>query len=343
MFPRLLQDEQPFPDLTPSQTGREKHQSILNKLRTALRTRHYSIRTEQSYESWMLRFLTFCEKRRIADPGPGQVREYLEFLATERLVSASTQNQALNALVFCFGQALETPVGDLGDFSRAKRPRRLPVVLTVVEVNQLLGAMEGPMALMAGLLYGSGLRLLECLRLRIKDIDFARHQLVIRGKGGKYRVTVLPNRFVTGLQGQLARVKELHVADLAKGLGEVYLDPALARKYPNAAREWIWQYAFPAAKLSVDPRDGKARRHHLDESNLQKGVRAAARAIGLTKSATCHTLRHSFATHLLENGYDIRTVQELLGHEDVNTTMIYTHVLNRPGVTVKSPADLLGG
>ena len=331
-----------FPDMVPGQAGREKHRVHLDKLRTVLRTRHYSIRTEQAYESWALRFLAYCENREIPAPGPEQVGEYLNFLATERLVAASTQNQALNALVFFFGQALKTPVGDLGDFSRAKRPRRLPVVLTVEEVNKLLEKMEGTQALMAGLLYGSGLRLMECLRLRVKDIDFARQQVVVRGKGNKFRVTVLPDRFAKALKKHLVRVKQLHDEDLRLGHGEVFIEPALARKYPNAAREWIWQYVFPSARLSVDPRDGKVRRHHLNESSLQKSVRAAAGNLRLTKQVTCHTLRHSFATHLLENGYDIRTVQELLGHEDVNTTMIYTHVLNRPGVAVKSPADLLG-
>lgn len=331
--------ENNFPDRSMGPYTREKHQDILTKLRKVLRSRHYSIRTEQSYESWVLRFLTYCDKKEIIDPGPEQVREYLEFLSTDRLVAASTQNQALNALVFFYGQVQETPLGDLGNFGRAKRPRRLPEVLTTVEVNKLLDAMSGSLGLMAGLLYGSGLRLMECLRLRVKDIDIDRRQIVVLGKGNKFRITVLPDRFASALKQHLARVKSLHKEDLGLGHGEVYIPPALARKYPNAGREWIWQYVFPAGKLAVDPRGGKVRRHHVNESTLQKAVKTAVRAVGFTKQVSCHTLRHSFATHLLENGHDIRTVQDLLGHEDVNTTMIYTHVLNRPGVTVQSPAD----
>jgi len=330
---------QQFPDMVPNQLCRDKYCDQLDKLRKTLRTRRYAIRTEQSYESWALRYLTYCENKQLPDSGPGHVREYLDFLATERMVAASTQNQALNALVFLFDKALGTPVGDISDFSRAKRPRRLPVVLTVEEVNKLLAAMSGTMALMASLLYGSGLRLMECLRLRVKDIDFDRHQIVVLGKGNKFRITVLPERFASALKKHLAKVKELHIKDQRQGHGEVFIDPALARKYPNAAREWMWQYVFPAARLAVDPRGGKIRRHHINESSLQKAVRSAARRTELTKQATCHTLRHSFATHLLENGYDIRTVQDLLGHADVNTTMIYTHVLNRPGLAVISPLD----
>ncbi|NOX24516.1 MAG: integron integrase [Deltaproteobacteria bacterium] len=323
----------------PKQSCRDKYDELLQKLRVTLRTRYYSIRTEQAYESWALRFLTYCENMNLPDSGPSHVREYLDFLATERMLAASTQNQALNALVFFFDKALETPVGDIGNFSRAKRPRRLPVVLTVDEVNKLLAAMTGTTALMAGFLYGSGLRLMECLRLRVKDVDFARHQIVVLGKGNKFRVTVLPDRFVSALKKHLTKVKKRHHEDLRQGHGEVFIDPALARKYPHAAREWMWQYVFPAARLTVDPRSGRIRRHHINESSLQKAVKTAANGIGLTKQTTCHTLRHSFATHLLENGYDIRTVQDLLGHADVNTTMIYTHVLNRPGLAVISPLD----
>ncbi len=330
-----------FADMDHGKIIKKRHQSLFKKLRTSIRARHYAIRTEQAYESWSLRFLIYCANNNITEPGPVQVREYLDFLATERMVAASTQNQALNALVFFFENALERPVGDIGKFSRAKRPRRIPVVMTVEEINKVLGGMNGTLGLMAGLLYGSGLRLMEGLRMRVKDIDFDRHQIMVKGKGNKFRITVLPDRFIPSLKKHLTRVKELHESDLRQGFGEVFMEPALARKYPKAGREWGWQYVFPAARLAVDPRTGVVRRHHINESTLQKAVKAAVRTAGLTKQATCHTLRHTFATHLLENGYDIRTVQELLGHEDISTTMIYTHVLNRPGVTVQSPADRL--
>lgn len=238
-------------------------------------------------------------------------------------------------------QVLGEPLGTIGAFTRAKRPQRLPVVLTHEEVNRLLEALTGISRLMAGLLYGSGLRLMECVRLRVKTVDFAQQQIVVRdGKGQKDRVTVLPQRFQPPLREHLTRVKAQHDTDLAQGLGRVYLWPALERKYPNAAREWIWQYVFPSGRLSVDPRNGSVRRHHIHENALQKAVKQAAFKVGLTKQVSCHALRHSFATHLLQGGYDIRTVQELLGHADVSTTMIYTHVLNTPGLAVKSPADV---
>jgi integron integrase len=258
----------------------------------------------------------------------------------ERKVAASTQNQALNALVFLYEHVMGEPLGTVGEFTRAKRPKRLPVVLTREEVNRLLGALTGTYRLMAGLLYGSGLRLMECVRLRVKDVDFAHNQIVVRdGKGQKDRVTMLPQRFQQPLREHLTRVKEQHDKDLAQGFGAAYLWPALERKYPNAAQEWIWQYVFPSGRLSVDPRSGKVRRHHLHENALQRAVKETAVKVGLTKQMSCHVLRHSFATHLLEGGYDIRTVQELLGHADVSTTMICTHVLNTPGLAVKSPAD----
>jgi integron integrase len=289
----------------------------------------------------MRRFVTFHALKSPRDLGPEAVKEYLEYLAVARKVSASTQNQALNALVFLYEQVMGEPLGTVGEFTRAKRPKRLPVVLTREEVNRLLGVLTGTYRLMAGLLYGSGLRLMECMRLRVKDVDFAHHQIVVRdGKGQKDRVTMLPQRFQPPLREHLARVKEQHDNDLAQGLGAVYLWPALERKYPNAAREWIWQYVFPSGRLSVDPRSGTVRRHHLHENALQRAVKETAVKVGLTKQMSYHVLRHSFATHLLEGGYDIRTVQELLGHADVSTTMIYTHVLNRPGLAVKSPVDV---
>jgi len=315
---------------------------LLQALKTEIRGRHYSIRTETAYLDWVRRFIAF---HGYGDPkgmeGTVEVKEYLDFLAVEREVAASTQNQALNALVFFFNNALKKPFGEMETFVRAKRPQRLPEVMTREEVQALLAQMEGIAALMAGLMYGGGLRLMECLRLRVKDIDFARHQILVRdGKGQKDRVTMLPERFYEALKSHLEQVKSVYEQDRAQGSAEVFIWPALARKYPNAGKEWIWQYVFPAKSLSVDPRSGKVRRHHIHESVVQKAVKNAASRSGVNRKVSCHTLRHSFATHLLEAGYDIRTVQELLGHADVSTTMIYTHVLNRPGLSVKSPADI---
>jgi integron integrase len=322
-------------------SGMEMHcPGLIDKIRTVLRTMHYAYRTEQTYLEWICRFINFNglqDPKTLREEG---VKRYLEYLATKREVSGSTQRQALNAVVFLYAKVLGNPLGGIGEYEKSKRPRRLPVVLTTEEVNQVLGAIEGTLGLMASLLYGSGLRLMECVRLRVKDVDFARQQLLVRGKGGKDRITVLPKRFQKPLRKHLKRVHELHRKDLQNGKGEVYMEPALARKYPNAAREWGWQYVFPAVSLSIDPRSGKVRRHHVHESSLQKTVKRAVRECGLTRLASCHTFRHSFATHLLEAGYDIRTVQELLGHKDVSTTMIYTHVLNRPGIAVRSPADM---
>ncbi len=308
---------------------------LLQALRTEIRGRHYSIRTETAYLGWVRRFIAF---HGYADPksmeGTVEVKKYLDFLAMEREVAASTQNQALNALVFFFNNALKKPFGEMETFVRAKRPQRLPEVMTREEVQALLAQLEGIAALMAGLMYGGG------LRLRIKDIDFARHQILVRdGKGQKDRITMLADRFSDPLQKHLKNVKAIYDADQAQGSAEVFIWPALARKYPNAGKQWIWQYVFPAKSLSVDPRSGKVRRHHIHESVIQKAVKNAAFQSGVNKKVSCHTLRHSFATHLLEAGYDIRTVQELLGHADVSTTMIYTHVLNRPGLSAKSPAD----
>jgi integron integrase len=268
------------------------------------------------------------------------VKGYLTYLAERREVASSTQNQALNALVFFHREVLARPLGDFSDFLRAKRPKHVPVVLTADEVGALLAKLHGPMALMAGLLYGGGLRLMECVRLRIKDIDFAQSQIIVKdGKGKKDRITVLPERYREQLAAQIDRVRQLHEKDLSLGFGEVWLPAALARKFSGAGRDWRWQFVFPSSQLAVDPESRVVRRHHVHESALQKAVKAAAQTAGLSKRVTPHTLRHSFATHLLEAGYDIRTVQELLGHSDVSTTMIYTHVLNKPGLAVKSPAD----
>jgi len=316
------------------------HKPLFDRLRTEIRMRHYSIRTERAYEHWIRRFIGFHDLKSPKELTPDSVKEYLEYLAEVREISASTQNQALNALVFLYEQILHEPLGSIGDFTKAKRPQRLPVVLSREEVDSLLENLTGVKAIMAGLLYGSGLRLMECLRLRVKDVDFALQQIVVRdGKGQKDRITVLPKRYEQQIKEHLEAVKVQHEKDLAEGFGEVYLWPSLARKYPNAAKEWGWQYVFPAERLSADPRAKKIRRHHLHESILQSAVKEAAIKAGLTKQVSVHVLRHSFATHLLESNYDIRTVQELLGHEDVSTTMIYTHVLNRPGLVVKSPLD----
>jgi integron integrase len=313
---------------------------LLDRLRHAIRLRHYSIRTEEAYVNWARRFIVFHNKRHPDDMGPAEVGAFLTHLAVDGKVAASTQNQALNAIVFLYRDVLRRELGSVQEVVRAKRPPKLPVVLTVSEVKQVLEQLDGTTRLMAGLLYGSGLRLMECLRLRVKDVDFTYRQITVRdGKGAKDRVTMLPESLMAPLQAHLARVEALHQADLAAGRGDVYLPFALARKYPNASREWGWQYVFPAVKPSVDPRSGAFRRHHAAESVLQRAVKTAVRASGVNKPANCHTFRHSFATHLLANGSDIRTVQELLGHQDVSTTMIYTHVLNRGGQGVKSPLD----
>lgn len=275
--------------------------------------------------------------------GRGEVIRFLDYLAVERRVAVSTQNQAFNALVFFYNNVLELPLGELGGFKRAKRPRRLPVVLTREEVRRLLAGIDGLHGLMTRLIYGTGMRLMECIRLRVQDIDFDYRQIVIRNaKGAKDRIVPLPGVLIKTMRKHLADVRATHLEDLDQGLGVVYLPDALDRKYPNAAREWIWQYAFPSGRLSVDPRSGRTRRHHIHENSLQKVVKLAAQAAAVSKKVSTHTLRHSFATHLLESGYDIRTVQELLGHADVSTTMIYTHVLNRGGKGVQSPLDKLG-
>ncbi len=334
----LLKNE--FRDTPVSKEVVLRYADIIKRLRTEIRSRHYSIRTEQAYEDWVRRFVTFHYLKSPRDLGANAVKEYLEYLAEIRKISASTQNQALNALVFLYDQVLMEPLGSIGDFARAKRPKRLPVVLTRKEVNHLLEQVTGIYGLMAGLLYGGGLRLMECVRLRIKDVDFGQSQIIVRdGKGKKDRITILPDRYKQALASHLLQVKGIYEKDRKEGLAAVYIWPSLERKYPHAAREWIWQYVFPSNKLSVDPRSRTVRRHHIHENGLQKAIKSAARENGLTKQMTSHALRHSFATHLLESGYDIRTVQELLGHADVSTTMIYTHVLNKPGLAVKSPAD----
>ncbi|BCB26152.1 integron integrase [Sulfurimicrobium lacus] len=304
--------------------------------------KHYSIRTEQTYVDWIKRYIFFHGKRHPKDMGAHDVEAFLTHLAVNGKVAASTQNQAKSALLFLYREVLEIQLPWLDNVTQAKAPKRLPVVLTMSEVQSVLSRLRGTHALIASLLYGGGMRLMEAVRLRVKDVEFARHEIVVReGKGFKDRVTMLPEAMVVPLKAYLARVKAMHDEDLAQGFGEVYLPFALDKKYPNAGREWGWQYVFPSGNLSVDPLSGKTRRHHIDEKGVQRAVKQAVRDVGLVKPATPHTFRHSFATHLLQSGYDIRTVQELLGHSDVSTTMIYTHVLNRGGKGVQSPLDSL--
>jgi integron integrase len=323
-----------------------KPPKLLDRVRTRLRIGHYSIRTEEAYVGWIRRYILFHGKRHPAEMGTAEVEAFLTSLAVEGRVAASTQNQAMAALLFLYTHVLEIPLGSI-DALRAKRPKRLPVVLSRDEVRAVLGRMEGVYRLMAELMYGSGLRLLECCRLRVKDVDFDRRQIVVReGKGDKDRVVPLPGSVVERLQGRIEVVRHQHRDDLAGGLGRVWLPTALAEKFPKADRELGWQYLFPSSRLSLDPRAETGSppirlRHHLDENQIQKKVRAAVIATGLTKRASCHTLRHSFATHLLEAGADIRTVQELLGHQDISTTMLYTHVLQRGACGVVSPLDRL--
>jgi integron integrase len=309
-------------------------------VRDKLRAGHYSRRTEEAYLGWIRRFIKFHGTRHPRELGEGEIAAFLESLAVAGKVAAATQNQALNALMFLYAHVLERKLGPLGEFARASRPVRLPVVLTPAEVQSLLSAMDGTHRLVAQLLYGSGLRLLEGLRLRVKDVDFARLQITVRsGKGDKDRVTMLSVAVAEPLREHLEEVRRRHAEELAAGRGEVWLPEALGRKMPSAAQSWPWQWVFPARQLSLDPETGARRRHHVHENAVQKAIQAGVQAAGLTKRASAHTLRHSFATHLLENGYDIRTVQELLGHSDVSTTQIYTHVMQKPGLGVRSPLD----
>jgi len=326
----------PAPPATPGKPRR------LEQVRDAIRTRHYSYRTEEAYVSWIRRFILFHGKRHPAEMGPPEITQFLTALPVDRHVSASTQNQALAAILFLYRDVMGCDPGWLDDIVRAKRPQRVPVVLTRSEVEALLAVLHGVSWLLAMLLYGAGLRLMECLRLRVKDIDISRNEIVVReGKGNKDRVTMLPVAVKERLVAHLGRVRRLHDADLRAGFGHVALPDALAQKYPNADREWGWQWVFPASRICTDPRFGAAQRYHLHESVPQRAIHDAARKAGIPTPVGPHTLRHSFATHLLQAGYDIRTVQELLGHRDVKTTMIYTHVFNRGGRGVESPADRL--
>jgi integron integrase len=322
--------------LTPSSS----ENLLLFRAQSLIRLKHYSIRTEKSYLSWIQRYMSFHHNRDSKEMGTQEIEAFLSHLAVQREVSSSTQNQAFNALLFLYRDVLKIALDKSINAIRAKKPHHLPTVMTKEETTRLIAAVSPEYQLMVKLIYGSGLRLMECLRLRIKDIDFANSRILVRdAKGMKDRVTMLPDKLKQPLEAHLERVKLLHRDDLAKGYGRVYLPYALERKYPNANAEWEWQYVFPAKLLSKDPRTNAVRRHHVHEHNLQRAVRDAARLAGISKRVSVHTLRHSFATHLLESHYDIRTVQELLGHNDVSTTMIYTHVLNKPGVSVKSPLD----
>lgn len=335
-------------------TNKKKADSLISKvsklfpghiknLVVKIRVKQYSIRTEQAYRDWLARFIVFNDMRDPATLDKQALAKYLEYLAVERNVAASTQSQALNALVFFYTQVLDIDVKSFGDFTHSKKPRRLPVVLTREEISGLLNKIENEtQKLMANMLYGCGMRLMECIRLRVQDIDFGYQQIIIRNaKGKKDRVVPLPSVLEMELKNQIEKVRQIHLEDCEDGFGEVFLPQALGRKYPNAAREFAWQYVFPASKISKDPRSKRYGRHHIHENGLQKQIKKASLSAAIHKKVSCHSLRHSFATHLLETGYDIRTVQELLGHADVSTTMIYTHVLNKPGVMIKSPLDTL--
>jgi integron integrase len=314
---------------------------LLDKIREVIRLRHYSIRTEEAYVQTIRRFILYHRKRHPREMGVNEIRQYLSQLATEGKVAASTQNVALCALLFLYRQVLEIDLPNIENVERAKRPKRVPVVFTPDEARRILARIHGTHLLMASLLYGAGLRLMECVRLRVKDLDFQYKQITVRdGKGERDRRTMLPQPLIEPLQRHLARVKLQHEDDVRAGHGAVYLPYALERKYPSAPTDWLWQYVFPSTKLSKDPRTVVTRRHHSSEDRFQRVVARAIKQAGITKRASCHTFRHSFATHLLEAGYDIRTIQELLGHADLSTTMIYTHVLNKGGKGVKSPLEL---
>jgi integron integrase len=315
---------------------------LLEKLREELAVRHYARRTAGTYEQWVRRFLRFHGLKPPREMGQVEINAFLTHLAVEEGVSASSQTQALSALLFLYRHVLGMDPGDLTGVVRARVRRRIPVVMTPAEIQKVLDQLDGTTALVAGLLYGSGMRLMEALRLRVKDLDFGRREITVRGgKGDKDRITLMPERLISPLERHLEAVRGLHAADLAAGWGRVVLPHALARKYPNADREWGWQWVFPQSRRWRDPTSGRQGRHHMDASIVQKEVRRAVLEAGLAKRVSCHTFRHSFATHLLERGADIRTIQELLGHSDVRTTMIYTHVLNRGPCGVRSPADLL--
>jgi integron integrase len=316
------------------------NENIFTQLRNCIRTKHLSIRTEEAYCTWVKRYIQFHQNKDPRSMRESHIEEYLTALAVEEQVSASTQNQALNAILFLYREVLHIEIGVLRDVTRAKRTPRIPVVFSKEEIHSILHNLHGTMWLICALLYGSGMRLLECLRLRVKDIDFFRKQIVVReGKGEKDRITLLPSALITHLERQCAKVKILHQEDKSEGYGDVFLPDAIRKKFPRAAKEFSWQYLFPASKRSMDPATGALQRHHLDESSVQRAFKIAMQKSEIRKVGTVHSLRHSFATHTLESGYDIRVVQELLGHKDVRTTQIYTHVMDKKGLSVKSPLD----
>jgi len=313
---------------------------LLDQVSDAIRLKHYSLRTEQTYKDWIKRYILFHGKRHPKEMGIQEIQTFLTHLASEKNVAASTQNQALSAILFLYRHVLHIEIEFPTDIVRAQKSKTLPTVLTHQEAIAVINKMDGIPKIMTKILYGSGLRLMECLRLRVKDIDFGNHQIIVRdGKGQDDRFTILPDSLLHELDLHIQTVSIIHQKDIRQGFGEVHLPYALARKYPGAAKEWGWQYLFPALSRSIDPVSKKTMRHHADPSVLQKAIRGAAKKVRISKSVSPHTFRHSFATHLLQNGYDIRTVQELLGHKDVKTTMIYTHVLQRGGLAVKSPLD----
>lgn len=317
-----------------------KKSKLLDQVRRAIRVRHYSIRTEHTYVDWITRFILFHNKRHPMEMAGAEINEFLSYLATDCNVSSSTQNQALCAISFLYKKVLEIDTGEWGEIVRAKKPKRLPVVLSKEETDAIINSMKGTVRLMTVLMYGTGMRIIELIRLRVKDIDFNDGIIVVRdGKGAKDRVVPLPVSTIQPLKEHLARVKCLHEKDLADGYGSVYLPKALSKKYPNADKEFCWQYVFPSKKLSKDPRSGVTRRHHVYESALQKSIKRATREAGINKNVHSHTFRHSFATHLLTDGSDIRTVQELLGHNDIRTTEIYTHIVKTGPLGSKSPAN----
>ena len=325
-----------------SRNSPQKNKNLLEQVSEVMRLRHYSIRTERSYIGWIKRYCIFHDMKHPVNMGISEIEAFLSDLATNEKIGRSTQNQAFNALLFLYKQVLRIPLDEPINALRSPRRQRVPVVMTQEETRRVLGAMSGQMKMMAQLMYGSGLRLMECVRLRIQDLDFSADQLTVRsGKGNKDRLTMLPVEIQPELREHLKRVKLIHDRDLDGGYGHVYIPPALARKYPSASKQWIWQYVFPAPSRSKDPRSEETRRHHIHATAFQKALKKAVQLSGITKRVTSHTFRHSFATHLLANGYDIRTIQDLLGHADVSTTMIYTHVLNKGGRGVKSPLDSL--
>jgi integron integrase len=332
----------PGPPLGPAPAASPGQPRLLDRVRHAVRARHYSLRTEEAYVAWIRRFIVFHGMRHPMEMGEPEINAFVTNLAVEGPVSASTQTQALSALLFLYRRVLQKDLPDLHTVIRARRPGRMPTVLTRAEVRNVIGHMYGTPKLVATLLYGTGMRLLEALRLRVKDVEFGNNRILVRDtKGHRDRVVPFPAVVRAALPTWLSRVRRTHVEDLSRGFGGVFLPDAIARKYPGAERDWGWQYVFPGERISVDPRGQVERRHHLHETAVQRALRAAVLQVGLSRRVSCHTFRHSFATHLLEEGYDIRTIQELLGHQDVKTTMIYTHVLNRGGRGVRSPADLL--